>query len=107
MAVVTKSFLNEIKWIAFCLALALVFVKILNGGSRLLFSREHPGNTFIGLNLFLEILVFFVFSIFVVFGIKGFFERFSQRFCNTLVFLTGIILLAVIVLLSYQVLSVS
>jgi hypothetical protein len=30
-------------------------------------------NTFLGLNLFLEILIFFAFNAFVVFGVKGFF----------------------------------
>ncbi|ESU29610.1 hypothetical protein FLJC2902T_00810 [Flavobacterium limnosediminis JC2902] len=61
--------------------------------------------TFFGLNLFLEILVFFVFSTFVVFGIKGFFEKYSQKFANVILFITGLLLTAVIFILCYQVFS--
>ncbi|RYG51191.1 MAG: hypothetical protein EOO01_09025 [Chitinophagaceae bacterium] len=96
---------SEIKWLGLSLGLALILVKILNNGN-LTFTRAVPDNTFLGLNLFLEILVFFAFSVFVVFGVKGFFERFSHRFCNTLIFLTGTILLVVIGVLSYQLLMV-
>ena len=61
--------------------------------------------TFLGLNLFLEILVFFVFSTFVVFGIKGFFEMYSQRFANVIIFISGVLLTVAIFILCYQVLS--
>jgi hypothetical protein len=52
----------------------------------------------------LEILVFFAFSIFVVFGIKGFFEMYSQKFANTIIFASGIVLVIAIFIMSYQVL---
>ena len=61
-------------------------------------------NTFLGLNLFLEILIFFVFSAFVVFGIKGFFEMYSRKTSNVIIFITGVILTFVIILLCYQIL---
>lgn len=103
--VITKSFYSEVKWIVLSLVITLIMVQILNIGNRFLLTRELPENTFLGVNLFLEILVFFAFNVFVVFGVKGFFERFSYRFCNALIFLAGLILLAVIVILSYQVLT--
>ncbi|MFN4198125.1 MAG: hypothetical protein ACK4FS_03760 [Flavobacterium sp.] len=52
----------------------------------------------------MEILVFFAFSIFVVFGIKGFFEMYSQKFANTIIFTSGVILLLAIFIMSYQIL---
>jgi hypothetical protein len=52
----------------------------------------------------LEILIFFVFSAFVVFGIKGFFEMYSQNQQNAIIFISGILLAFVIVILCYQIL---
>lgn len=60
--------------------------------------------TILGLNLFLEILVFFVFSTFVVFGIRGFFEMYSQKVTNIIMFISGIFLILVIFIMSYQLL---
>jgi hypothetical protein len=60
-------------------------------------------NTFFGLNLFLEILIFCIFNAFVVFGIKGFFESYSQKTANIIIFTSGVILVVVLFILTYQV----
>ena len=91
-----------------CLALAisLFLVGGLNNGLRSPNSGAQAANTFLGLNLFLEILVFFVFSTFVVFGIKGFFEMYSQKFANVIIFISGVLMAVVIFILSYQILFI-
>lgn len=102
----TRVFKSEIKWLLLALAITLVLVNIINANS---FTREPQfgvSQTFLGLNLFLEILVFFAFNTFVVFGIKGFFEMYSQRFANAIIFICGVFLAVVIFILSYQILTV-
>jgi hypothetical protein len=94
----------ELKWIL--LALVITFFLVSSIDSIALMSNTEVGvpQTFLGLNLFLEILVFFAFSTFVVFGIKGFFEMYSQRFANVVIFISGVFLAVVIFILSYQIL---
>jgi hypothetical protein len=94
----------ELKWIL--LALVITFFLVSSIDSVALISSSEVGvpQTFLGLNLFLEILVFFAFSTFVVFGIKGFFEMYSQRFANVVIFISGVFLAVVIFILSYQIL---
>ena len=97
---------SEIKWLLLALAITFVLVKIINAGT---FKKGVPVDapqTFLGLNLFLEILVFYAFSTFVVFGIKGFFEMYSQRFANAIIFVSGVFLAVVIFILSYQILMI-
>lgn len=94
----------EIKWIILAFVIALVLVSSVNG---ILVTEEYSGMvkpTFFGLNLFMEILVFFVFSTFVVFGIKGFFEMYSQRVANVIIFITGVSMTVAIFILTYQIL---
>ena len=94
----------ELRWIL--LALVITFFLVSSIDSVALMSNTEVGvpQTFLGLNLFLEILVFFAFSTFVVFGIKGFFEMYSQRFANVVIFISGVFLAVVIFILSYQIL---
>ncbi|MEZ4839718.1 hypothetical protein [Flavobacterium sp.] len=94
----------EIKWML--LALIITFFLVIGIDSFALIGNTAVGvpQTFLGLNLFLEILVFFAFSTFVVFGIKGFFEMYSQRFANVVIFISGVFLAVVIFILSYQIL---
>ena len=94
----------ELRWIL--LALVITFFLVSSIDSVALISSSEVGvpQTFLGLNLFLEILVFFAFSTFVVFGIKGFFEMYSQRFANVVIFISGVFLAVVIFILSYQIL---
>ncbi len=98
----TRFLVTEYKWII--LAFFISFVLISNIASVV---PNDPNlevqNTFFGLNLFLEILVFFVFNAFVVFGIKGFFENYSQKTANIIIFSSGIILVVVLFILTYQV----
>ena len=100
----SKLFLSELKWMLLVLVVTFVLVESINSG---VFNPAEYGvpQTFFGLNLFLEILVFFVFSTFVVFGIKGFFEMYSQRFANVIIFISGVLLTVAIFILCYQVLS--
>lgn len=94
----------EFKWVLLALVIACVLDNIFNSD---LFRNETMNNVshkFLGLNFVLEILVYFAFSTFVVFGIKGFFEMYSQKTANMIIFVSGVILTAVIFVLSYQIL---
>ena len=101
---INRDSMTQIKWLFLALTMSFVLVSsfettILQNGIG--FKAQH---TFLGLNLFLEILIFFVFSTFVVFGIKGFFEMYSQKSSNVIIFISGVLLLFVIFILSYQIL---
>lgn len=100
----SRTFFAEMKWVCLALAISLLLVNSLNNGFLSLASGMGTKHTFLGLNLFLEILVFFVLTIFVVFGIKGFFEKFSQRSANVILLLTGLSLAIAVFILSYQIL---
>lgn len=101
---VKKEFMIQIKWLLLALFISLVLVSGFDGAvlksGNVLFAQH----TFLGLNLFLEILVFFVFSTFVVFGIKGFFEMYSQKTSNVIIFISGVLLTLVILVLCFQIL---
>ena len=101
---VRRELMTQIKWMLLALfisfVLVLFFEGIVSNGSIVLKAQ----NTFLGLNLFLEILIFFAFSTFVVFGTKGFFELYSQKISNYIVFISGIILIFVVCILCYQIL---
>lgn len=102
---VFKLLLSELKWGVLALVLSLVLVESINTSTYFRASILGVPQTFFGLNLFLEILVFFVFNTFVVFGIKGFFEMYSQKFANVIMFISGILLTGLIFILCFQVLS--
>jgi hypothetical protein len=99
-----RIFKTEIKWLLLALVITLVLVVIIKNNLLLNGDFGFSVSSFLGLNLFLEILVFFAFSTFVVFGIKGFFEMYSQRFANAIIFISGVFLAVVIFILSYQIL---
>ncbi|CAM3510116.1 Lipoprotein [Flavobacterium saliperosum] len=101
----SKLLLSEIKWVLLALVVSLVLVESINSSSFFSTAASGVPQTFFGLNLFLEILVFFVFSTFVVFGIRGFFEMYSHKFANVIIFISGILLTVVIFILCFQVLS--
>ena len=101
---ITKEWVGQIKWILIAFLISFVLVSCfehvtLNCGME--FKTQH---TFLGLNLFLEILIFFIFSAFVVFGIKGFFEMYSRRSSNMILSIAGGLLVVVIFILCYQIL---
>jgi hypothetical protein len=99
-----KGLIIEIKWLFVALILSLVLVSVFDGTVLRNSNAFLAQHTFLGLNLFLEILIFFVFSTFVVFGIKGFFEMYSQKASNAIIFISGVFLAFVIFVLCYQIL---
>jgi len=101
----SKLLISELKWVLLALVMSLVLVESVNSSVMIETADSGVPQTFFGLNLFLEILVFFVFSTFVVFGIKGFFEMYSQKFANVVIFVSGMLLAVVIFILCFQVLS--
>ncbi len=101
---IKMGFMIQIKWLLFALVISLVLVSFFDGAVLRNSDMFTAQNTFLGLNLFLEILIFFVFSTFVVFGIKGFFEMYSQKTSNVIILVSGVLLTFVIFLLSYQIL---
>ena len=101
---IKRESVNQIKWIFFALVISFVLVSCFESTvlqSNTVVKTQH---TFLGLNLFLEILIFFVFSTFVVFGIKGFFEMYSQKTSNIIISISGALLVFVIFILCYQIL---
>lgn len=92
------------KWILMALAAAFLLTGLVSNPLNFSDTAYDTPNTFFRLNLFLEILVFFAFNTFVVFGIKGFYERYSHKFANVIIFISGICLAVVIFCLSYQIL---
>jgi hypothetical protein len=102
----TRVIKSEMKWLLLALAITLVLTNVINANSFTRGVQVDAPQTFLGLNLFLEILVFFAFNTFVVFGIKGFFEMYSQRFANAIIFVSGVFLAVVIFILSYQILMI-
>ena len=95
--------MTEIKWIVIVLILCIILIMTINSTS-LVDASNGAQKTYFGLNLFLEILVFFTFSTFVVFGFKGFFEKFSQKSANVIILTSGILLTGIILVLAFQIL---
>mgnify|MGYP001627145020 FL=1 len=100
----SRAIKTEMKWVVLALIITFFLVSSIDGLALIGESDFSVSQTFLGLNLFLEILVFFAFSTFVVFGIKGFFEMYSQKFANVVIFISGVFLAVVIFILSYQIL---
>ncbi|MBB1192894.1 hypothetical protein DNC80_04330 [Flavobacterium sp. SOK18b] len=96
--------MDQSKWIVLALLISFVLVRFFERTVLQSSIEVKTQHTFLGLNLFLEILIFFVFSTFVVFGIKGYFEMYSQRFSNIIIAISGILLMFVIFILCYQIL---
>jgi hypothetical protein len=101
---IKRELMTQIKWLLFALIISLVLVSGFDGTVLKSSSELIAQHTFLGLNLFLEISIFFVFSTFVVFGIKGFFEMYSQKTSNVILLISGVLLTFVIFILCYQIL---
>lgn len=101
---IKRESVNQIKWIFFALIISFVLVSFFENAILQSSIEVKAQHTFLGLNLFLEILIFFVFSTFVVFGIKGFFEMYSQKTSNIIISISGALLVFVIFIFSYQIL---
>jgi hypothetical protein len=102
---IRRESMTQIKWIFFALFISFVLVLFFEGTTSNGSIKLKTQNTFLGLNLFLEILIFFAFSTFVVFGTKGFFELYSQKLSNTIILISGVVLIFVICILCYQILA--
>ncbi len=101
---IKRESVSQIKWMFLVLIISFFIVSCFENTvlqNCIVFKAQH---TFLGLNLFLEILIFFVFSTFVVFGIKGFFEMYSQKTSNIIISVSGVLLVFVIFILCYQIL---
>jgi len=94
----------EMKWIFVVLIISVIIVSSINSTLSSTGSNADVNQTFFGLTFFSEVLVFFVFNTFVVFGVKGFFQMYSQKTANLIIFITGIMLTIAIFILTYQVL---
>ena len=101
---VSINLMAQIKWFIIALIVAFVLVSSFENIAFTSGTFFEAQNTFLGLNLFLEILIFFAFSTFVVFGVKGFFEMYSQKVSNTITFISGAVFVFVIFILCYQIL---
>ena len=101
---IAKSVISEIKWITFALIITFILVTIFNSNALLGSGNTNNYIPFFGLSIAIEIVAFFIFSTFVVFGIKGFFEMYSHRIANVIMIVTGLLLTLIIMFLSYQVL---
>ena len=99
----TRVMAGEIKWIVLAFIISLVLVSGANT-SFLTDVNTDMNHAYSGLNFYMEVLFFFVFSTFVVFGIKGFFEMYSQKTANFIIFITGIALTIAVFVLTYQIL---
>ena len=62
---------SEIVGIVIAFIISLVLMKVLNYNKISLFDSTNSNNSLLGLNTFFGSVVFFSFSTFVVFGIKG------------------------------------
>lgn len=95
--------MTQMKSFLFVLVISFVLVMYAEDGFfyKDILLKAHT--TFLGLNLLLEIFIFFALSTFVVFGIKGIFERYSQKTTNHIIVLSGAVLILVLVVLWYQI----
>jgi len=101
---IAKNVVSEIKWITFALIITFILVTIFNSNTLLVSGNANNSTSFSGLSKTIEMAAFFIFSTFVVFGIKGFFEMYSHRIANVIMIVTGLLLTLIIMFLSYQVL---
>ena len=104
MIIMLSRVIAEFKWVLLALICSFVLVSIFNNDIFWNETGIDLSQTVLDSNLVFEILMVFVFSTFVVFGIKGFFEMYSQKSANVIIFISGVILAAVIFVLSYQIL---
>ncbi|TBX70779.1 hypothetical protein EZL74_02580 [Flavobacterium silvisoli] len=96
--------MSEIRWVMLSLAITFILILLLKDSVNLIGGSEVEWHLFIGLNKFLEILTYFTFSTFVVFGVKGFYEMYTQKVSNVIMICSGLILVLIIFVLSCQIL---
>lgn len=104
MIIMLLRLIAEYKWALFALVFSVILVHILNSNIFWNATEMKVSQIVLDFNLVFETFIVFVFSNFVVFGIKGFLERYAQKSANVVIFITGVILSAIIFVLSYQIL---
>jgi len=95
---------TEMKWIFLVLIISIIIVSSINSTISSTGLGADVKKTFFGLTFFTEVVVLFVFNTFVVFGVKGFFQMYSHKTANFIIFITGIMLTIAIFILTYQIL---
>ncbi len=99
-----RVIITELKWVLISILITFVLLFLLKDSINLIGGNVVDLHLFIGLNNFLEILTYFTFSTFVVFGIKGFYEMYSDRVSNIIMIASGLVLVVIIFMLSCQIL---
>ncbi|GEP51646.1 hypothetical protein FNO01nite_23180 [Flavobacterium noncentrifugens] len=95
---------TEVKWIFLVLIVSIIIAGSINSIISSAGMGADRNQTFLGLTFFSEVVVFFIFNTFVVFGVKGFFQMYSQKTANLIIFITGVLLTIAIFILAYQIL---
>lgn len=99
-----RIIIAEMKWVLISIIVTFVLLFLLKDSINLIGGNVVDLHLFIGLNNFLEILTYFTFSTFVVFGVKGFYEMYSDRISNVIMIASGLVLVFIIFILSCQIL---
>jgi hypothetical protein len=99
-----RIIIAEMKWVLISITVTFILLFLLKDSINLIGGNVVDLHLFIGLNNFLEILTYFTFSTFVVFGVKGFYEMYSDRISNVIMIVSGLILVFIIFILSCQIL---
>jgi len=99
-----RIIIPEVKWILFSVVVTFILLFLLKDSISLIGGNLVDMHLFIGLNKFLEILTYFTFSTFVVFGVKGFYEMYSHKVSNVIMISSGLFLVLIIFVLSCQIL---
>lgn len=99
-----RIIITELKWVLISIVITFILLFLLKDSVNLIGGNVVEAHLFIGLNNFLEILTYFTFSTFVVFGIKGFYEMYSDKVSNIIMIASGLVLVFIIFILSCQIL---
>jgi len=99
-----RIIITEMKWVLISIIVTFILLFLLKDSINLIGGNVVDLHLFIGLNNFLEILTYFTFSTFVVFGVKGFYEMYSDRISNVIMIISGLVLVFIIFILSCQIL---
>lgn len=99
-----RIIIAEMKWVLISIIVTFILLFLLKDSINLIGGNVVDLHLFIGLNNFLEILTYFTFSTFVVFGVKGFYEMYSDRISNVIMIVSGLVLVFIIFILSCQIL---
>jgi hypothetical protein len=100
----SKPLFSELKWLLLSVVVTSILLLLLRDTINITANNSNGLHLFIGLNNFMEILTYFTFSTFVVFGIKGFYDMYSHKISNVIMISSGLFLVLIIFYLSCQIL---